>query len=57
MRSILEYFLQSVLLLLIDEQKFASKVGVEPIPLYLIAQLFNGGVDEQQLFSIARKDR
>ena len=53
MSSILEYFLQGVLLLLVDEQEFLSEMGVEAIPLHLIAQLSDGRIDQQQFFAIA----
>ena len=53
MSFILEYFLQGMLLLLVDEQEFLSEVGVEAIPIHLIAQLADGRIDQQQLFAIA----
>jgi len=42
MSFILEYFLQGMLLLLVDEQEFLAEVGVEAIPIHLIAQLADG---------------
>ena len=53
MSFILEYFLQGMLLLLVDEQEFLSEVGVEAIPVHLIAQVADGRIDQQQLFAIA----
>jgi hypothetical protein len=53
MGFILEYFLQGVLLLPIDEQEFLSEMGVEAIPLHLIAQLSDRRINQQQFFAVA----
>jgi hypothetical protein len=47
MSVILEYFLQRVLLLLVDEQQFLSEMSVEAIRS-AIAQLSEGRIDQQQ---------